>query len=144
MQRLNQRHQRQMITQPPEVPANYFGRGRDFILPDDTTVVAEITEKWTKYEQDHPDDPMGENILKKWEEDANRLCTVEATKNLQQARTIVSDYEFLGVTTQLRLELPKDLINHLKGYARYTRKRPRTIIEDLIKTLKYPGGWQAK
>jgi hypothetical protein len=119
-----------------EVPANYFGKGRDYNLSDDPKELQEFERKFKEWEAAHPDDPVGEKALSEYE------STRGTSKVKIQSRPSVSftdddedDDDNDDSSNKIRLELPSVLIMQLKRYARFHRKRPRDIV--MMWIIKY-------
>jgi hypothetical protein len=113
-----------------ECPANYFGKGKDYCLPDDAAAVHEFERRFAEWESAHPDDPTGELALAKWEQDhANSL----ASKPLQRTRVETTGEKSSTVMEssdlkELELVLPAGHIAKFKNYCRLQRRRPRDIM----------------
>lgn len=105
-----------------QVPINYFGKGEDYSLPDDPNIIREFEAKWKEWDSLHPDDPMGEKALAEYK--AKNKNTPEAYRGKEA--TIQEDAS--DESNRLKLELPVIVIQRLKDYAKYKRKRPRDII----------------
>lgn len=126
-------------------PCTYFGKGSNYILPDDPETIREFEAKWKEWETEHPDDPTGEKALAEYLA-ANPHTNLDAKTGhvppprqaTQKAATPASfqkkeeleptNFEIENETRKLRLELPDEVIEKLKRYARYCRRRPRDII----------------
>lgn len=129
-------------------PANYFGKGENYILPDNPEEIRDFERQFKDWEAKHPDDPTGEMALKNHKEvvrttpkalpaqpvviiserDANKVIfpSVAAKKGV-----IEDDPEFQNA--ELELELPKYLIAQLKAFAKYKSRRPRDIVASWIR-----------
>lgn len=113
-------------------PANYFGKGEDYILPEDRDVIREYERQFQEWESTHPDDPTGEIALAH----AKSLGspTVEKAIPQQQRVRVSEDSEPVQIEedsqdmAELELTLPPNEIRLLKNYARFKRKRPRDIV----------------
>jgi hypothetical protein len=110
------------MSQPLEVPANYFGRGENYILKDDPEELRWFEERFKEWESAHPEDPTGEIALQ--EEKRKPSYQPNPTKT---TITRHDDDDFLD-STKLRLELPTTHIEKLKNFAKFKRRRPRDIV----------------
>lgn len=120
-------------TPEPACPANYFGKGADYVLPDSREEIQDYEEKWRKWMEDHPNDPTGELAIKEWEATTGRKAKL-ATEPKPVGEDL--DEEF----ATLKLELNPNVIKQLKTYASFCRKRPRDIVARLIKAhCNIPG-----
>lgn len=114
-------------SEPPKCPANYFGKGVDYQLPDDREAVAEYERLWREWETTHPNDPTGEIALKSWE--SNNGGTKVA---LASPPVAIVEGAQSSETSKLKLEIPDHVIKQLKNFASFKRKRPRDVIIELI------------
>lgn len=121
-------------------PANYFGRGEDFLLPDDAEFLLEFNRQYEEWEREHPDDPTGEHALAKWKAEGKDLTPKplrpQPTKTHaptppppEESNDLAED----GDWDRLKLSLPDDYIQKLKDYARFKRVRPRDIVMGWIR-----------
>lgn len=62
-----------------EVPANYFGKGENYILPDEGEEQADFARRFDEYVVAHPEDPAGEQALRLYEEN------LASAKSIKQA-----------------------------------------------------------
>ncbi len=129
---------------PIACPANYFGKGANYILPDNEEEVRAFEQLFDKWVTDHPDDPTGELALateKKnnksdygWNPGYALEIGSKGIANPVDPRDLPPDkIEINGETTQLTLELPKEFIKKLKRIAIHKKRRPRDIIMSYIK-----------
>jgi len=117
-----------------EVPANYFGKGENYNLPDDAETIREFERRFTEWEKAHPDDPTGDIALAAYKKPLpTALVTTKSTSD--SAPTPVSDdveeedgEEFEFNDSSVRLRIPSPILLKFKKYARYKRKRPRDIL----------------
>lgn len=113
----------------PECPANYFGKGADYQLPDDIKVVAEYERRWRDWESKHPEDPTGEIALREWEaRGGGKGKSSSAPRETMEVDAIEE-----GETSQLKLEMLDSDIRLLKMFASFKRKRPRDVLSTLIR-----------
>lgn len=111
----------------PLVPANYFGKGEDFILSDDKpNEIKEFDDKYKEWAEAHPEDPTGEIALAEFRK-RNRITPEEEITSSSSS----VEPEFQG-SAKIHLELPETSIEKLKNYARFRRRRPRDIINGWI------------
>lgn len=122
----------------PKVPLNYFGRGTDFQIPDDSTVVSQIMKEIEEWETLHPDDPNGEQALADY---AKSSALQKREEELEDPKKEDKVYEptsnnvskkLPGSIKEIRLQISEELLTRLKAHAKYKRKRPRDIIERWI------------
>jgi hypothetical protein len=119
-----------------ECPANYFGKGKNYTLPDDAEVVREFERRFQEWEREHPEDPTGDLALAKWEaehsEETPRARVPAALREpTGEKEPVVSDDEDWK---ELEMILPVRHIEKLKKYASYKRRRPRDIVMLWIET----------
>lgn len=122
-------------------PANYFGRGEDFDLPDDAEFLMVFNKQYEEWEREHPDDPTGEEALKKWKLERKSMAPspslrVPPTKRTEPAPPPDEESTDLDEDSdgdRLRLSLPDDYIKRLKDYARFKRVRPRDVVMGWIR-----------
>lgn len=131
-----------------ECPANYFGKGENYVLPDNADAIREFERRFQEWEVEHPEDPTGDLALAKWKaENTGKPPAVSAPSkpkgavNLPHITTekethlapmptipvmpvIPDDAEWV----ELELTLPKVYVDQLKRYAAFMRRRPRDII----------------
>lgn len=107
-----------------ECPANYFGKGEDYNLPDDVNVIAEYERKWKEWEAAHPEDPTGEIALADAKKKGN-LSTPTITSPNEEVKVKTEDDIDCA---ELQLLMPVRHIQLLKNYAKFRRRRPRDII----------------
>lgn len=110
-----------------ECPANYFGKGKDYILPDDPDTVAEFERRWREWEAEHPSDPTGDTALAQWEAEHGGTKSRSARVPAEIAGGDVEPGDSDDMAT-LKLELPTGHIDKLKRYARFLRRRPRDVL----------------
>lgn len=118
-------------------PANYFGRGENFVLPDDAAFIKEFEDQWATWEREHPDDPTGELALEAAKKNHIQIAPSPprpapvvigiAEKNLEY---VENDRRIF-----LKLTLPHAHMQKLKNFARLQRRRPRDIIIAWIEKL---------
>jgi hypothetical protein len=111
---------------PLECPANYFGKGKDYILQPD--FAEEFDRRWKIWEKENPEDPTGEKALAFYESSQSTERKEETANQGQTEKQALED------TKKFRLELDAQDIERLKAYAKYKRKRPRDIITLWIRT----------
>lgn len=111
-----------------EVPANYFGKGENYNLPDDPEIIREFERRFQEWEAAHPEDPSGELALalaKKHNEPAKKINPPTSTGNRPAKEESAEE----GIDwAELELTLPPDHITLLKNYAKFKRRRPRDIV----------------
>jgi len=118
----------------PKCPANYFGLGADYVLPEDIEIVREFELKFSDWVTKNPDDPTGELAIAAYQKylAQNPKAKAELAKPKYDAIVInPNDYDD---AKQLRLQLPADLLEVLKKFAKAKKRRPRDIIIHWIKT----------
>lgn len=130
-----------------ECPANYFGKGENYMLPDNPEVIREFERRFQIWEREHPDDPTGDLALAKWKQDNSGKSPVsqpikpKGAVNLPHITTeeenpitampevpvmpVISDD---AVWVELELTIPREYVDQLKRYAAFMRRRPRDII----------------
>lgn len=140
---------------PPKTPANYFGKGADYVLPDNLEIIHQFERDFDAWVRENSDDPTGEKALALWEQSQLQppelpplqkkkelLPSVELpakvevevehltpTKILDLAlKPIVVDVEQGLETVQLTLELPEIYVERFKKFCKFKRKRPRDVL----------------
>ena len=104
-------------------PADYFGKGPEFLLPDDPQVLREFEMRFQEYELAHPNDPTGEIALAK-------NTVTRPTKPLaipteeRDAFDLISENDTLS---EIEMVLPIRHIQLFKRYCRFQRRRPRDV-----------------
>jgi hypothetical protein len=113
-----------------ECPANYFGKGENYILPDDAETVREFERRFQEWERQHPEDPTGELALAKWKEDHFEAPAPSRAPSTPRKTTEEKESSDSGDEEwkELELVLPVAHIEKLKNYAKLQRRRPRDII----------------
>ena len=53
---------------PSPCPLNYFGRGENYVMPEDMALRIEMENKWEEWETAHPEDPDGSIYLDQYKE----------------------------------------------------------------------------
>lgn len=120
-------------------PANYFGKGEGWELPDDPKIVEEFTKRFLEWEAAHPEDPTGDLALAAFNirhpaptEKVKGKRDVEGQLIVGPTLTIIQGPVDEPNECNLRLQLPASKLQTLKNYAHYKRRRPRDIIIDWI------------
>ena len=121
-----------MIKQP-ECPANYFGKGENYVLPEDIEVVREFEQRFSEWVTAHPNDPTGEITLAAWKKaDKTPIANIPRVHHQPTTKEIYKiDSEG---NSQLRVQIPQEFIAMLKSYAHARKRRPRDIIIHWIQT----------
>lgn len=132
----------------PEVPANYFGKGDDYILPDTISVVQEFERRWKEYEVEHPDDPTGELALAKFraQPKVDRVETIVV--HIPPPEPIIEPVEVTPLPEEppidkivlpknfqwkeIELVMPEQYVERFKSFAAAKRRRPRDILMSFI------------
>lgn len=110
-------------------PANYFGRGENYNLPDDPEIIKELNAQWEQWEREHPDDPTGEKALAADIELFGKPSLTPKAVNFK--RLVEPDEEEIVDDTEnvnLRLQIPKETCRIFKNYAKLKRMRPRELL----------------
>jgi len=117
---------------PGGYPANYFGRGEDFCLPEDHAIVREYERRFQEYEAAHPEDPMGEKLL-----EADRKKKLNLPKAIDARlsdRTIPTEEKVeaeppieMDEMVEVEMTIPKSQLDLFKRYCKFQRRRPRDI-----------------
>lgn len=122
-----------------ECPANYFGRGEDYILPDDPDVVREFERKFEEWVNTHPDDPTGEQTLKAHGPQRTHRSILNRSpkgifinSNSETPAPPTKEKEPYVLMGEIKLRLPIKELETLKNFAIFKRRRPRDIICRLI------------
>ncbi len=124
-----------------ECPANYFGKGEEYTLPEDPDVIREFERRFQEWELAHPDDPLGELALaraKQHHEPTKKTTPPPVNQPHQQINPQPLPQSSLPLTDvgddmiELELTLPADYVKLLKNYAKFKRRRPRDIIMSWI------------
>ena len=119
-----------------ECPANYFGKGKNYLLPDDAETIREFERRFQEWEQAHPEDPTGELALAKWESEVGPINKSKPQSQLrgttEEKTPEVSDEE---IWKELELVMPERHIEKFKNYCRLQRRRPRDIMMLWIERL---------
>ncbi len=128
---------------PLECPANYFGKGEDYLLPDDPKVLGEFERKFKEWEDSHPEDPTGDIALahdkiassSSVENRSNGAISTEEKKNpLPLTITEPSpELESDGLLKEIELVMPENYIKLFKEYCKEKRRRPRDMMMTWIK-----------
>lgn len=113
----------------PKCPANYFGKGVNYVLPDDREAVQEYERLWQEWEAAHPNDPTGEIALKEWSHTTGKKVVFS-----DGPQPIIQPNDVSAETSKLKLELADSDIRLLKNFASFKRRRPRDVIAELIRT----------
>ena len=133
----------------PKCPANYFGKGEDYILTDNADEIKEFEENWKEWEVNNPNDPTGEIALQIWKDSKKKtrafvtapppIATKEEKEILQKPIIVHTRKplptqvieEFKNV--DLQLKLPNYLVEQFKTFCRDQKRRPRDIMIYWIK-----------
>lgn len=111
-----------------QCPANYFGEGEDYSLPDDPSILQEFSKKFEEWERNHPDDPTGEKALASYKA---KHGEIEYTKKEKTPRVLEDDEELVKDNSEcvnLRLQVPMETCRLFKNYAKFRRMRPRELL----------------
>lgn len=127
---------------PLECPANYFGKGEDYLLPDDPATLQEFERKFQEWEKSHPEDPTGEIALA--HDKIASSSSVEVRRNgAISTEEKKSPHELLPDDSPLKeieLVMPESYIIRFKEYCKEKRRRPRDMlmvwIDEKTKHLK--------
>lgn len=136
----------------PKCPATYFGKGADYVLPDNLEIIHQFERDFDTWVRENPDDPTGEKALALWEQSQLQPPTpplLQKKKELPlfevwpvKLETEVSGFEDKiplptplnlpdedGLeTVQLTLELPEQYVDRFKRFCKAKRKRPRDVL----------------
>lgn len=118
-------------------PANYFGKGENYLLPDDAETVREFERQFQEWEQAHPEDPTGELALAKWKsehgEDTPRPRIPAALREPtgEKIPTVDEEEEW----KEIEMVIPVRYIEKFKNYCRLQRRRPRDVFMLWIERL---------
>lgn len=119
----------------PKCPANYFGRGENFNLPDDKEFLHQYELEWQEWERAHPDDPGGEKALAEWKKwKATQPAQPSTTPPTTGGKESIPSATVGVETKELELELDPAIITKFKAYCRLQRKRPRDIFTYWVNT----------
>lgn len=128
--------------QLPKCPVTYFGKGENWNLTQATLEEAKwFNDEFDKWVTDHPEDPTGELALESYKLEIAGHTPEPTPKQysngeVSQAEQTRHEVEDLG-WSELRLTLPQEDIERLKNYSRKMRRRPRDVIQQLIKNLQF-------
>lgn len=114
--------------QEPEVPSNYFGKGDNYILPDDVDEVRKFEDRWKKYEAENPDDPTGELALAKFRNAHPPTNQPKPPDNPPDRIVLPENFEW----KEIELILPVPYVERFKNFAAAKRRRPRDILMSFI------------
>lgn len=110
-----------------ECPANYFGKGEDYVLPENADELRTFEHRFAQWEREHPEDPDGSIAL------AHAKLNAQPTEEKNVSPSVGPSEVFIpravmDESQKLKLELPLAYIEKLKKYASFKRRRPRDII----------------
>ena len=142
----------------PLTPANYFGKGENYVLPESLDAVREFEQQFDAWVTANPNDPTGEKAIESYKAhlaatknkvthpfatppadvllpsvvapppvDIEKLVEAKV-ESVMQAQAPTPTLELSGDTDQLKLQLPVELIDKLKDFAKAKRRRPRDIV----------------
>lgn len=109
-------------------PANYFGRGENYNLPDDPSIIQEIQVLWSEWEREHPGDPTGDKALAEWKAknpDKPAISRDKIPRALEEDEEEIFDN---SECVNLRLQVPIETCRLFKNYAKLKRIRPRELL----------------
>ncbi len=151
----------------PLTPANYFGKGENYVLPESMDAVREFEQQFDAWVTANPNDPTGEKAIESYkahlaatkkvgippvfpeiqermsqadfeehqkaghtlyEKKIEKLVEAKVESAMQAQTPASPTLELSGNTDQLKLQLPVELIDKLKDFAKAKRRRPRDIV----------------
>lgn len=111
--------------EPGGYPANYFGKGEEFILPDDPVILKEFDARFNEYEIAHPEDPTGDKALEHAKSQPPIKSKLDKGVSTTEEKSPVSEDD---KWVELEMFMPARHIELFKKYCSLQRRRPRDIM----------------
>lgn len=134
----------------PKCPFNHFGRGVNFVVPQEEKFLAQYEKDWEAWENEHPDDLSGETAWNEWKarqvaKPSIREITMPVAPapeynvaKLEVRRRDPEETDDLifakpsGVKQMYRFNLPVELHERLKAHCERTGRQMSPVIRQLI------------
>lgn len=114
---------------PLECPANYFGKGEDYLLSDDPKELAEFNRRFEEWERAHPEDPSGDIALAH-----DKIASSSSVEHRHDGTIATEEKKTPAVKKtdetlkELEMVMPESYIKRFKELCQEKRKRPRDMM----------------
>lgn len=121
----------------PKCPYNHFGRGVNFVVPQEETFLQRYEAEWAEWENKHPDDLSGETAYNEWK--ARQQTKPSTIREMPIASTPEPEPDLVftkpgdrGPKQMYRFNLPTHLHDRLKQHCERTGRQMSPVIRRLI------------